>query len=112
MRRVRRATSRVVRRTPPGWLGGRRRHLDNLVNVSDGRVPRGQVAISPVRSAAQVRVWQKGQENRLFTKIEKSLGGDFRRYPEGQEGPGLSGVRQKDWRTLSWVESSQVDTAK
>ena len=50
--------------------------------------------------------------NRLFTKIEKSLGEDFRRCPEGQEGPRLSGVRQKDRRTLSWVESGQVDTAK
>ena len=49
--------------------------------------------------------------NRLFTKNEKRLGGDFRRFPEGQEGPGLSGVPQKD-RTLSWVESGQVDTAK
>ena len=45
-------------------------------------------------------------------KIEMSLGGDFRRFPEGQEGYGLPGVRQKDWRTLSWVESGQVDTAK
>ena len=48
----------------------------------------------------------------MFTKIEKSLGGDFRRFPEGEEGPGLPGVRQKDRRTLSWVESGQVDTAK
>ena len=48
----------------------------------------------------------------LFTKIEKSLGGDFRRFPEGQEGSGLSGVRQKDWRMLSWVENGQVDAAK
>ena len=40
----------------------------------------------------------------------KSLDGDFRRFPEGQEDPGLSGVRQKDRRTLSWVESGQVDT--
>ena len=31
------------------------------------------------------------------------------RLPEGQEGAGLSGVRQKDPRTLSWVK---VDTAK
>ena len=47
-------------------------------------------------------------------KIEKSLGGDFMRLPEGQEGAGLSmsGVRQKDPRTLSWVKNGQVDTAK
>ena len=38
-------------------------------------------------------------------KIEKSLGGDFGWLPEGQEGAGFSGVRQKDRRTLSWVES-------
>ena len=37
-------------------------------------------------------------------KIEKSLGGDFGRLPESQEGAGFSGVRQKDRRTLSWVE--------
>ena len=72
----------------------------------------GQEVSSPVKSAAQVRVWQKGQENWLLTKIEKSLGGDFRRFPEGQEDPGLSGVRQKDQRTLIWVGSGQVDTAK
>ena len=36
---------------------------------------------------------------------EKSLGGDFGRLPERQEGAGFSGVRQKDRRTLSWVES-------
>ena len=45
-------------------------------------------------------------------KIENSSGGDFGRFPEGQEGPGLSGVRQKDRRTLSYVGSGQVDTAK
>ena len=38
-------------------------------------------------------------------KKMKSLGGDFMRLPEGQEGAGLSGVRQKDPRTLSWVKS-------
>ena len=36
----------MVRRAPPPFR----------VNVSDGRVPRGQEDISPVRSAAQVRV--------------------------------------------------------
>ena len=105
-RRYRKKTRGGARNSPPS--GAR-------VNVSDGRVPRGQEAIPPVRSAAQVRVWQKGQETRLFTKIERSLGGDFRRFPEGQEGPGLCAsdwVRQKDRRTLSWVESGQVDTAK
>ena len=46
-------------------------------------------------------------------KIEKSLGGDFMRLPEGQEGAGLSGVRQKDPRTLSWVKSGHCEvTAK
>ena len=40
------------------------------------------------------------------------MGTSDRRVPEGQDDPGLSGVRQKDRRTLSWVESGQVDTAK
>ena len=56
-------------------------------------------------SAGQVRLWQNGHESQEFMKIEKSLGGDFMRFPEGQEGAGLSGVRQKDPRTLSWVKS-------
>ena len=38
-------------------------------------------------------------------KIEKGLCEDFMRLPEGQEGAGLSGVRQKDPRTLNWVKS-------
>ena len=50
-------------------------------------------------------MWQNGHESQEFMKIEKSLGGDFMRLPEGQEGAGLSGVRQKDLRRLSWVKS-------
>ena len=38
-------------------------------------------------------------------KIDKSLDGDFMRLPEGQEGAGLSEVRQKDPISLSWVKS-------
>ena len=49
-------------------------------------------------------------------KIEKSLGGDFMRLPEGQEGAGLSGVRQKDPRTAElgqeWLGGQCEVTAK
>ena len=95
---VRRATDRVVRNS-----GGY--HLDN--NVSDGRVPRGQEAISLVgerRTGQDVTEWS-GHESQEFIKIEKSLCGDLMRLPEGQEGAGLSGVRQKDPSTLNWVKS-------
>ena len=74
--------------------------------MSDGRVPRGQEAISLVgerRTGQDVTEWSR--KPREFMKIEKSLGGDFMRLPEGQEGARLSGVRQKDPRTLSWVKS-------
>ena len=46
-----------------------------------------------------------GHESQEFMKIEESLGRDFMRLPEGQEGAGLQGVLQKDPRTLSWVKS-------
>ena len=75
--------------------------------MSDGRVPRVQEAISLVgerRTGQDVTEWS-GHESQEFMKIEKSLGGDFMRLPEGQEGAGLSGVRQEDPRTLSWVKS-------
>ena len=90
MRRVRRVTGRVVRRAP---------------FRSDGRVPRGRQAISHVRRAPN-----RSGCDRIVKKAKsswklKSLCGDFGRLPEGQEGAGFSGVRQKDRRTLSWVES-------
>ena len=88
-----------------GWSGGC--HLDN--NVSDGRVPRVQEAISLVgerRTGQDVTEWS-GHESQEFMNIEKRLCGDFMRLPEGQEGAGLSGVRQKDPRTLNWVKSDR-----
>ena len=67
-----------------GWSGGC--HLDN--NVSDGRVPRVQEAISLVgerRTGQDVTEWS-GHESQEFMNIEKSLCGDFMRLRGGSGG--------------------------
>ena len=87
-----------------GWSGRRRLH------VSDGRVPRGQEAISLVRTGQGVT--ERSRNMMVHENLKRVWVGTSGGSCRVRRARHCQGVRQKDRKTLSWVESGQVDTAK